>query len=132
MLASNTYATILQDRFVADFMIDCTGLDNELALHPLLIDLRERYHLSQNLSGQLGVTPSFELAGFRNRQGRVYLAGVIAFGNDFAPVDSFLGLQYAAQWSVDALFQMAAPGLGPLNSAKSLRQWWRWWQGITP
>jgi hypothetical protein len=126
------YATALQARFVSDFMIDCTGLETELALHPLLIDLRERYHLPQNLSGQLAVTPSFELAGLRNHRGHVYLAGVMAFGNDFAPVDSFLGLQYAAQRSIAALLQAGAPDIGHLNSAESLRQWWRWWQRITP
>jgi hypothetical protein len=121
-----------QRRFVADFLIDCTGLNSELALHPILADLYQLYELPQNLTGQLKVTPDFELPGLRNGQGQVYMAGSTAFGNAFAPVDSFMGLQYAAQRSVDGLRRAGAPGLGYLNGLTSLRQWWRWWQGAAP
>jgi hypothetical protein len=126
------YASNEQYRFVADFMIDCTGLNSELVLHPILADLREHYELSQNLTGQLEVTANFELTGLRNSRGQAYMAGTIAFGNAFAPVDSFMGLQYAAQRSVDGLIRAGAPGLRYLNGLASLRQWWRWWQGAAP
>ena len=119
-------------RFVADFMIDCTGLNSELVLHPILADLREHYELSQNLTGQLEVTANFELTGLRNSRGQAYMAGTIAFGNAFAPVDSFMGLQYAAQRSVDGLIRAGVPGLRYLNGLASLQQWWRWWQGAAP
>jgi hypothetical protein len=119
-------------RLVADFMIECTGLNSELGLHPILADLRERYSLPQNLTGQLAVMPNFEVTGLRNSLGQVYMAGTMAFGNAFAPVDSFMGLQYAAQRSVDGLIRAGAPGLHYLNGLASLRQWWRWWQGVAP
>jgi pSer/pThr/pTyr-binding forkhead associated (FHA) protein len=126
------YATSEQTRFVADFMIDCTGLNSELALHPILADLQERYELPQNLTGQLTVAADFELRQLRQSWGHVYMAGTIAFGNAFAPVDSFMGLQYAAQRSVDALIQARAPWLRYLKGLVSLRQWWHWWRGVAP
>jgi hypothetical protein len=113
-------------------MIDCTGLNTHLATHPLLADLRTRYHLPQNAAKRLVVTPDFELKELRNGGGQVFMAGVMAFGNAFAPVDSFLGLQYAAQRSVDALIRENAPGLNLLDGLGSLRQWWRWLQGVEP
>ena len=119
-------------RFVADFMIECTGLDTELHAHPILADLRNRYRLAQNKMGQLVVTPNFELKEMRNGGGQVFLAGVMAFGNAFAPVDSFIGLQYAAQRTVSALVREEAPGLRMLNALDSFGQWWRWWRGLEP
>ncbi|HRQ38386.1 MAG TPA: hypothetical protein PLD25_10770 [Chloroflexota bacterium] len=121
-----------ESRLVADFMIDCTGLDDRLDIHPLLADLCARYGLRQNNSGRLEVTPDFELKQLRNGYGQVFLAGTMAFGNAYAPVDSFMGLQYAAQRSVDVLIRENAPGLRPLRGWESARQWWRWWQGVEP
>jgi hypothetical protein len=122
----------LERRLVADFMIDCTGLDDRLTVHPLLADLSGRYGLRLNSSGRLEVTPDFELKQLRNGHGQVFLAGAMAFGNAYAPVDSFMGLQYAAQRSVDVLIRENAPGLRPLRGWESARQWWRWWQGVDP
>ncbi|MCB8943914.1 MAG: zinc ribbon domain-containing protein [Ardenticatenaceae bacterium] len=126
------YDTNRQDRFVGDFLIDCTGLNSGLALHPILADLQARYGLARNLTGQLAVSSDFELVGMRHDWGQVYMAGTIAFGNAFAPVDSFMGLQYAAQRSVDALIRARAPGVRYLNGLNSLRQWGRWWRGAAP
>ncbi|NOG33055.1 MAG: hypothetical protein HND44_00570 [Chloroflexi bacterium] len=121
-----------ESRLVADFMIDCTGLDDRLTVHPLLADLSGRYGLRQNSSGRLEVTPDFELKQLRNGEGQVFLAGTMAFGNVYAPVDSFMGLQYAAQRSVEALIRENAPGLRPLHGWESARQWWRWQRGVEP
>lgn len=121
-----------ESRLVADFMIDCTGLDDRLTIHPLLADLSGCYGLRQNSSGRLEVTPDFELKQLRNGEGQVFLAGVMAAGNAYAPVDSFLGLHYAAQRSVEALIRERAPGLRSLHGWESARQWWRWWQGVDP
>lgn len=121
-----------ESRLVADFVIDCTGLDDRLTIHPLLANLSHRYGLRQNSSGRLEVTPDFELKQLRNGEGQVFLAGAMAFGNAYAPVDSFAGLQYAAQRSVEALIRENAPGLRPLHGWESARQWWRWWQGEEP
>jgi hypothetical protein len=122
----------LKSRLVADFMIDCIGLDDRLTVHPLLADLSQCYALRQNSSRRLEVTPDFELKQLRNGEGQVFVAGVMAAGNAYAPVDSFLGLQYAAQRSVAALVRENAPGLRPLRGWESARQWWRWWQGVEP
>ncbi len=113
-------------RLVADFLIDCTGLNTALNAHPILADLRDRYRLPQNKMGQLVVTPDFELKELRNGGGQVFLAGVMALGNAFAPVDSFVGLQYAAQRTVSVLVREGAPNLRPLDARSSLSQWWRW------
>ena len=88
--------------------------------------------MPQNPSGQLTVTNQFELKGLRNGEAQAFLAGINAFGNSFAPVDSFLGLQYAAQCTVKRLLTEDAPGLHPLSAPASLRQWWRWWRNQEP
>ena len=119
-------------RLVADFVLDCTGLNTALRLHPILNDLCEQYQLPLNPSGQLALSHDFELTRLRNGEGRVFMAGVMAFGNGFAPVDSFSGLQYAAQRSVDALTSDHAPGLHRLNGLHSLHQWLRWLRGFAP
>jgi hypothetical protein len=56
----------------------------------------------------------------------------MTFGNEFAPVDSFLGLQYAAQRSVELLIREHAVGLHGLTYLGSLHQWWRWCQELDP
>lgn len=119
-------------RLVADFVFDCTGLNTELVNHPVLADLSQRYGLAKNERGRLVVTPDFELKGLRNGYGQVFMAGIMAGGNAFAPVDGFLGLQYVAQRSVDTLVRENAPGLHLLDGRESLRQWWHWWKGVEP
>ena len=53
-------------------------------------------------------------------------------GGYFASVDSFVGLQYAAQRSVEALGGLDAPGLRRLNLFSSTAQWLRWARGARP
>jgi hypothetical protein len=119
-------------RLVADFMFDCTGLNTAPANHPILADLAGRYRPEQNAGGGWLVSPDFEVKGLRNGRAQVYAAGITAAGNTFAPVDSFLGLQYAAQRSVEALIRERAPALHPLTPLESLRQWRHWLQGTAP
>ena len=119
-------------RLVADFVIDCTGLNTNLKAHSVLHDLQQRYHLPLNLFGRLAVNDDFELEGLRNGEGRAFMAGVMSFGNNFAPVDSFAGLQFAAQRSLDALVRANAPGLHPLNGLTSVREWLRWVWNLEP
>ncbi|GAB4159078.1 MAG: hypothetical protein Fur0021_29620 [Candidatus Promineifilaceae bacterium] len=78
------------------------------------------------------VTPDFELKELRNGGGQAFLAGAMAFGNAFAPVDSFIGLQYAAQRSVSVLVREGAPGVRALTPLDSLFQWGRWWRNREP
>jgi pSer/pThr/pTyr-binding forkhead associated (FHA) protein len=116
----------------ADFIIDCTGLEAQLSASPLLHDLVSTYDLSLNPKGRLNVANDFEVRGMDNDAGRMYAAGAMTLGGPYAPVDSFLGLQYSAQRSVDALTALRAPGLQKLNGLSSLGQWLRWARGQHP
>lgn len=110
----------------ADFIIDATGLDAKVQTNPLLDDLVTCYNLPLNEIGRLSVTNDFELIEMRNQRGRMYAAGAITLGGPYAPVDSFLGLQYAALRSLDSLFDARANRLCRLHPLRSLDQWFRW------
>jgi pSer/pThr/pTyr-binding forkhead associated (FHA) protein len=110
----------------ADFIIDCTGLESKPNANPLLNDLLTHYNLPLNSIGRIQVENDFEIRDLRNGKGKIYAAGIITLGGPYAPVDTFLGLQYAAQKSVDALVKAKAPELHYLNGAESLGQWCRW------
>jgi pSer/pThr/pTyr-binding forkhead associated (FHA) protein len=119
-------------RVRADFIIDCTGLEDDIDHHPLLDNLVGHYRLERNSQGRLPVDSSFAVMGMANGNGRLYASGAAAFGGPFAPVDSFLGLQYAALCSVEALVALHAPGLRPLSSLRSVMQWIAWARGVAP
>lgn len=121
-----------QIRLEADFVIDATGLESNIDANPLLKDLMDKYSLPRNPLGRIHVENDFEMAGMRNGQGRMYAAGVITLGGPYAAVDSFLGLQYAAQRSVDSLVRAGAPGLHYLDGLRSVGQWIRWARGVQP
>ena len=116
----------------ADFVIDATGLETGVEVSPLLKDLVEHYDLELNPLGRLPVENDFEVPGMRNGEGRVYAAGAMTLGGPHAGVDTFLGLQYAARRSVDALAVLGAPSLRRLNGVKSIVGWAKWALGITP
>ena len=118
--------------FCADAIIDCTGLEPSVDRQPLLRDLLMHYQLQRNSRGGVPVDDSFAVVGMANGPGRMYASGVMAFGGAFAPVDSFLGLQYAALCSVEALVAQRAPALRPLSWSRSLRQWLAWARGVQP
>ena len=121
-----------QQTLLADFIIDATGLDAKLDSNPLLNDLMQHYKLERNPKGRLKVANDFEIVGMRHRSGRIYAAGVMTLGGPYAPVDTFLGLQYAALRSVDALSKLKAPGLKKLNGIRSIWQWIKWARGVKP
>lgn len=121
-----------ETRLCADFIIDCTGLEAEAERSSLLRDLVEHHGLELNAKGRLLVADDFELRAMRNGAGRIYAAGVMTLGGPYAPVDSFLGLQYAAQKSLEALTAAGAPGLRPIYGLRSLVQWTRWAKGVQP
>ncbi|MCB9743566.1 MAG: FHA domain-containing protein [Alphaproteobacteria bacterium] len=110
-----------------DGIIDATGLVSGSQADPVLADLIETHELPLNAEGRLEVDPSFELRRLRNGAGRVFAAGVCTLGSHYAPVDSFLGLQFAATASLDALPQV--PRLSP---ARSVSAWRRWARGAPP
>jgi hypothetical protein len=92
----------------------------------------DTYQLPLNPLKRLQVANDFELRELRNGPGRIYAAGTCTFGGPYAAVDSFLGLQYAAQRSVETLAALQAPGLRRLHSARSVVQWLKWSQGVQP
>jgi hypothetical protein len=108
----------------ADFIIDATGLESDIAEHRLLADLLSHAGASRNALGRLEVEPSFEVAGTRNDPGRVYASGSATLGGYYAGVDSFLGLQYAALRIADDL---ASIGFGQrIGVSRSVKEWFRW------
>ncbi|ANV85313.1 hypothetical protein AWQ21_13625 [Picosynechococcus sp. PCC 7003] len=116
----------------ANYIIDATGLDGKVKATPLLDDLVTHYQLPLNAIGRLQVNNDFEMPEMRNRSGRMYAAGAITFGGPYAAVDSFLGLQYCALKSVEALVQENAPQVRPLHPLASLSQWFKWINNQAP
>jgi pSer/pThr/pTyr-binding forkhead associated (FHA) protein len=127
-----TASTKKEVSLASDFVIDATGVDAPVEASPLLKDLVKHYHLPLNDAGRLMVTEDFELAEMANQGGRIYAAGSITLGNAYAPVDSFLGLQYAAFNSIQDLLAQQAIGIKPLVLARSVRQWWKWVSNRSP
>ncbi len=113
-------------RLLANFIIDATGLDAKAKCSPLLDDLVSHYNLPLNHLGRMVVANNFELVEMRNRSGRMYAAGASLLGGPYAPVDSFLGLQYAALRSVDSLAVDRSPATHRLNPISSFSQWLKW------
>ncbi len=116
----------------ADFIIDCTGMEGALDDNPLLKDMADCYQLGRNPKGRLRVANDFEIEGMSNGPGRVYASGSATLGGPHAAADSFLGLQYAALRSVEALEALHAPWLQRLTPLRSFLQWTRWVRGVRP
>ncbi len=114
----------------ADFIIDATGLEAGVDRDRLLTDLINSGGARKNTFGRLQVTPNFEVEGAGTGVGKVYASGAMTLGGPYAPVDSFLGLQYAAQQIVDDL---AANGFGQrMGPLRSMSQWFKWLRNQQP
>ncbi|MGB3511728.1 MAG: FHA domain-containing protein [Microcoleaceae cyanobacterium] len=127
------------EKIEADFALDCTGVENQVIDNPLLNDLVTHYKLPLNPLGKLAVNNDFEIREMRNSSdsnnrmgGRIYAAGIITLGGPYAPVDSFLGLQYSAHRSAAALVQARASGISRLEGIGSLWQWFKWVINLAP
>ncbi|MDY7022592.1 MAG: FHA domain-containing protein, partial [Cyanobacteriota bacterium] len=135
----------------ADFIIDATGLDAQVQTNPLLDDLVTHYNLPLNTLGRLQVANDFELVEMRSvtvalrqtklpttsiekpkRKGRMYAVGAMTLGGPYAPVDSFLGLQYAALQSVTQLATLSTPNVKKLGTLRSFSQWLKWVMNQSP
>jgi hypothetical protein len=111
-------------RITSDFIIDCTGLEADIAEHRVLDDLLTNGGAGRNPLGRLDVERTFEVKGTASGDGAVYASGTATLGGYFPGVDTFLGLQVAAQEIADDLARRGwCPRLGPLRST---RQWIRW------
>jgi hypothetical protein len=108
----------------ADFVIDCTGLEADVSEHRVLNDLLEHSGAGRNPVGRLDVERDFELRGTASPPGVMYASGAATLGGYFPGVDTFLGLQIAAQEITDDLARRRfCRKIGP---ARSLGQWLRW------
>ncbi len=116
----------------ADFIIDCTGLEAALDSNALLKDMVDMYKLGRNPKGRLRVGNDFELLGMVNGTGHVYSSGAMTLGGPYAMADSFIGMQFAAIRSAEALRKLGAPGLRGFGPLRSFGQWLRWARGVHP
>lgn len=113
-----------------DFVIDCTGLEADVAEHRLLDDLLRHGGASRNPIGRMNVDRTFELIGTRSGNGAMYASGSSTLGGYFPGVDTFLGLQVAAQ---EIYQDLARRGFGKrIGPVRSTVQWWKWLLGRTP
>lgn len=118
--------------YTADFIIDATGLEAKANSNPLLADLIGKFGLPLNPMGRVHVENDFEVPGMRNGTGRMYAAGSMTLGGPLAAADSFLGLQYAALRSVQALQEAGAYELRKLGVLRSIGQWLKWAGKVQP
>lgn len=108
----------------ANFIIDATGLEAGVREHRLLADLLDHCGAQTNPAGRLDASQAFELTGTQSAPGKVYASGSITLGSLYTPVDSFLGLQYAALQIADDLAREGfAKRIGPV---RSVRHWIKW------
>lgn len=111
-------------RIHSHFVIDCTGLSADIDEHRVLADLLEHGGARRNPLGRLEVERHFEVKGTASGNGALYASGATTLGGYFPGVDTFLGLQIAAQEIVDDLARRGwCARIGPL---RSLSQWFKW------
>jgi len=111
----------------ADFIIDATGLEADIGEHRLLADLLEHGGAGRNPLGRLDVEQTFELRGTANGDGAIYASGTATLGGYFPGVDTFLGLQIAAQEICDDLARRGF--CRRIRVIRSTAQWLKWARG---
>jgi hypothetical protein len=110
---------------VADFVIDCTGLNAEITESALLADLLEHSGARCNRpTGRLEVSREFEVVGTASGDGRMYASGAMTLGGYFPGVDTFLGLQISAQEITDVLAERGFCAW--IGLRRSTAQWLKW------
>jgi hypothetical protein len=114
----------------ADFVIDCTGLEADITEHRVLADLLEHSGVGRNPLGRLDVGRNFQLRGAESGTGVIYASGATTLGGYFPGVDTFLGLQIAAQEIADDLGRRGF--CGRIGTLRSTAQWLRRAFGRTP
>src|ERR1700733_1654220 len=113
-----------EERIESDFIIDCTGLEADISEHRVLNDLLKNAGAGRNPLGRLEVERHFEIKGTANGDGALYAVGAPTLGGYFPGVDTFLGLQIAAQEVADDLARRGwCRKIGPVRSTI---QWFKW------
>ncbi len=114
----------------ADYIIDCTGLEADITEHRVLKDLIEHSGVGRNPYGRLDVERSFELRGTQSGPGVMYASGATTLGGYFPGVDTFLGLQVAAQEICDDLARRRF--CHKIGTFRSFSQWMKWARNKQP
>lgn len=113
-----------QQQYTSNFIIDCTGLEADIAEHRVIADLLEHGGAFRNPLRRLEVERHFEVKGTASGDGALYASGASTLGGYFPGVDTFLGLQIAAQEIADDLARRGfCRKLGPFRSTA---QWLKW------
>jgi len=110
----------------ADYLIDCSGFDDQIAHHFIYTDLTATYQLPTTPAGSLQVSANFEVEALSTPIGKVIVSGSGAAGNHYGPVDSFLGHQYAAVKTIESLSLLPWTKIRQLNPVGSVRAWLQW------
>jgi hypothetical protein len=107
-----------------DYVIDCTGLNGDISEHRVLGDLLRQPGVGRNVLGRLDVGEAFDVRGADNGVGRLYATGAAAYGGYFPGVDTFLGLQLAAQDVIDDIARRGhCDRMGPVSTIARWRKW---------
>jgi hypothetical protein len=114
----------------ADYIIDCTGLEADIAEHRVLKDLLEHSGVGRNPYGRMDVERTFELRGAQSGPGVMYASGATTLGGYFPGVDTFLGLQVAAQEICDDLARRRF--CHKIGTFRSISQWMKWARNKQP
>jgi len=120
-----TVTSLVEGRAIrSHFIVDCTGLEADVSEHRVLADLLEHGGAGRNPLGRLEVERHFEVKGTASGDGALYASGAATLGGYFPGVDTFLGLQVAAQEIADDLARRGwCRKIGPVRSTT---QWFRW------
>jgi len=96
----------------------------------VLKDLLDHSGVGRNPNGRLDVERTFELRGTANGPGVIYASGATTLGGYFPGVDTFLGLQVAAQEICDDLARRGF--CKKIGTFRSISQWIKWAQNKQP
>ncbi len=110
----------------ADYLVDCSGFDDQAAHHFIYTDLMTTYQLPTTPAGSLQVNAYFEVEALCSSVGKIIVSGSGAAGNHYGPVDSFLGHQYAAVKTIESLSTHPWTKIRKLNPARSAYGWLQW------
>jgi len=114
----------------ADYIIDCTGLEADITEHRVLKDLLDHSGVGRNPYGRLDVERTFMLRGTQSGPGVMYASGATTLGGYFPGVDTFLGLQVAAQEICDDLARRGF--CHKIGTFRSFSQWMKWARNKQP
>jgi hypothetical protein len=124
MLASLVTSRNGAQEIRSHYIIDCTGLEADITEHRVLADLLTHGGAGRNPLGRLEVERHFEVKGTRSGDGALYASGATTLGGYFPGVDTFLGLQVAAQEITDDLAKRRfGKKIGPVRSTW---EWLKW------